>query len=256
MTPTPRTSAGSRPWRCWPVQLLAAYQASRRDTNVNPDETGEPDGSSGPGYGEDQPFPDDAPDGAETTAGDSVNPFLRPAPFRPGDIPCCPHAQTSTGSVVAASTSGGYRVDWARLLPAVTLYLHLAAAPPSTPSTADGHDDGDGAGSWVGTVVRWEGEGPVTTRYLREVLGPLCRFTVKPVLDLTRQAPVTAYETPAWMREAVHLITGGDVYPYAPSTSRRLDLDHAHPYRAPRPRRTTGPDPSRQPRPAHGSTTA
>jgi hypothetical protein len=45
--------------------------------------------------------------------------------------------------------------------------------------------------------------------------------------------PVTAYETPASMREAVHLITGGDVYPYASSTSRRLDLDHVQPYRPP-----------------------
>lgn len=228
------------------VQLLAAYQ-TRTQHQANADE---PDGTGGRGYAEDQPLPDprhddrtvddaDAATGTndgDTEAGETDclagNPFLRPEPFRPGDIPCCPHAQTHTGPDDAASTAG-FRVDWAKLLPSVKLYLHLAATLPNTGDLRGGDSDDAGAEPWVGTVVRWEGEGPVTTSYLREVLGPWCRFTVKPVLDLTAQSAVTAYETPAWMREAVQLITGGDVYPYAPSTSRRLDLDHVHPYRPP-----------------------
>jgi hypothetical protein len=216
------------------VQLLATFQARARRID------------NGPGYGEDQPFPDDttddindgaaagtagsdrAPHDDEATSreqrchGEGVNAFLRPEPFRPSDIPCCPHAQATAGM------AGGYRIDWAKLLPTVTLYLHLAVTPPTT-----GAQDGGELQSWVGDVVRWEGEGPVTVAYMRELLGPWCRFTIKPLIDLPGQVPVTAYETPASMREAVHLITGGDVYPYASSTSRRLDLDHVEPYRPP-----------------------
>ncbi|WP_156391516.1 MULTISPECIES: HNH endonuclease signature motif containing protein [unclassified Nocardioides] len=53
---------------------------------------------------------------------------------------------------------------------------------------------------------------------------------ITPVIDLNKQAPVDAYEIPSRMREAVHLIHPGDVFPYAANTSRRMDLDHAIPY--------------------------
>ncbi|KRC68454.1 hypothetical protein ASE20_16480 [Nocardioides sp. Root240] len=51
-----------------------------------------------------------------------------------------------------------------------------------------------------------------------------------PVIDLAGLAPVDAYEIPARLREAVHLIHPGDVFPYAANTSRRVDLDHQVPY--------------------------
>jgi hypothetical protein len=214
------------------VQLLAAFQALRQ--RAGSEAAADPD----------QPLPDDGGDPADAndgdaarkSGGDNANPFLRPEPFRPSDIPCCPHAQA--GAHLASDRRGagnGHVVNWAKLLPSVTLYLHLPASPPNVKRRATGGrtQDTTDVEPWVGKVVRWEGEGPITTQYLREVLGPLCRFTVKPVIDLAAQSAVTAYETPAWMREAVHLITGGDVYPYAPSTSRRLDLDHVRPYRPP-----------------------
>ena len=106
-------------------------------------------------------------------------------------------------------------VDWARLLPTVTLYVHL-----TDHTLASGHG-----------VARWEGEGPVSAQYVRDFLGPTSRFTIKPVIDLAGQAAVDAYEVPDRLREAVHLRTPADVFPYASNTSRRMDLDHTRPYR-------------------------
>ena len=106
-------------------------------------------------------------------------------------------------------------VDWARLLPTVTLYVHL-----TDHTLATGHG-----------VARWEGEGPISARYVRDFLGPTSRFTIKPVIDLAGQTAVDAYEIPDRLREAVHLRTPADVFPYASNTSRRMDLDHTRPYR-------------------------
>jgi hypothetical protein len=105
--------------------------------------------------------------------------------------------------------------DPKRLLPRVVLYLHLYART----------DTGE-----VGPVTRWEGEGPVTTAYLREVLGPACDFVIRPVIDLAGMAPVDAYEIPDRHREAVHLRTPADVFPFAANTSRRQQVDHTQPY--------------------------
>jgi hypothetical protein len=102
-----------------------------------------------------------------------------------------------------------------RLLPRVVLYLHLYART----------DTGE-----VGPVTRWEGEGPVTTAYLREVLGPACDFVIRPVIDLAGMAPVDAYEIPDRHREAVHLRTPADVFPFAANTSRHQQVDHTQPY--------------------------
>ncbi len=47
-----------------------------------------------------------------------------------------------------------------------------------------------------------------------------------------RIAPVDGYEIPDRMREAVHLTSPADAFPYASSVSRRTDLDHTKPYLA------------------------
>ncbi|MFW6866707.1 HNH endonuclease signature motif containing protein [Nocardioides sp. CPCC 206347] len=82
-------------------------------------------------------------------------------------------------------------------------------------------------------IARLEGHGPVTTDWVRHQVARLGlggNVRVAPVIDLNNQAPVDAYEIPSRMREAVHLIHPGDVFPYAANTSRRMDLDHAIPY--------------------------
>jgi len=81
-------------------------------------------------------------------------------------------------------------------------------------------------------VSRVERIGPVTATQTREWLGD-CAVTVKPVLDLAGITPVDAYEIPDRLREAVHLLTPADVFPYSTNTSHRMDLDHTTPYVSP-----------------------
>jgi hypothetical protein len=82
-------------------------------------------------------------------------------------------------------------------------------------------------------VVRIEGHGPVTTDWLRTVLGPRARFTVRPVIDIDGQAPVDAYEIPDRHRRAVRLLSPADVFPYASSTSPTMQIDHTQPWQPP-----------------------
>lgn len=119
-------------------------------------------------------------------------------------------------------------LDYTRLLPRVTLYLHVHR------DTVDDLVAKAGAGARRGTgVVRWEGHSPVTAEYVRDFLGPHAAFTIKPVIDLAGQVPVDGYEIPDRLREAVHLRTPADVFPYASATGRGLDYDHTTPYRHP-----------------------
>ena len=106
--------------------------------------------------------------------------------------------------------------DITDLLPNVQLFVHTYA---STDSQPDGED-----------VVRVEGHGPVTEAWVRDVLGPRARFTIKPVFDLAGQAPVDAWEIPDRHRQAVHLMTPADTFPHASCTSRQMQADHTIPY--------------------------
>ncbi len=78
-------------------------------------------------------------------------------------------------------------------------------------------------------VARVEGIGPVTIDQAKQWLGD-CTITLKPVIDLAGIAPVDAYEIPDHIREAIHLITPADTFPYASCLSRQMDLDHTIPY--------------------------
>jgi hypothetical protein len=104
--------------------------------------------------------------------------------------------------------------------PPATLYVHLTDQALQT---------GIGTGSGVARV---EGIGPITLNRLRDWLSH-SRVTVKPVIDLTNQKPVDGYEIPTRLREAIHLISPVDCFPYATSASRTTDLDHTTPYLPP-----------------------
>jgi hypothetical protein len=79
-------------------------------------------------------------------------------------------------------------------------------------------------------VARVEGGiGPVTVQQAAEFLGHR-DVAVKPVIDLAGQTAVDCYETPAAMREVVHLLRPRCTFPYSTSTSRSNDLDHPEPY--------------------------
>jgi hypothetical protein len=102
--------------------------------------------------------------------------------------------------------------DVTELLPTVQLYLHTYPGPDSEP------------------IARLEGHGPVTEAWISRVLGPRARFKITPVLDLEGQAPVDAYEIPDRHRQAVHLMTPADTFPFSSSLSRKMQLDHTIPY--------------------------
>ncbi len=103
-----------------------------------------------------------------------------------------------------------------RILPRSVLHIHATAA---------GLRAGQGA-------ARMEGVGPITFGALQEFLKH-SRVTCVQVLDPLEQRPVDGYEFPATTREAAFTLSPRDVFPFAPSTSRRRDVDHPIPYRPP-----------------------
>ncbi len=119
--------------------------------------------------------------------------------------------------------------DLATLLPAVTLFVHLYAghAAASGPERVTEVDPETGS---VERVARVEGHGMVTESWLKTVLGPRARFVVRPVIDLAGQSPVDGYEIPDRHRQAVHLMTPADTFPFASNLSRKKQVDHTVPY--------------------------
>ncbi len=110
--------------------------------------------------------------------------------------------------LLLANPGAGPETDVRDLLPTVTLYLHQYAGLDAEP------------------VARLEGHGPVTEAWITRVLGPRCTINVQPVLDLAGQAPVDAYEIPDRHRQAVHLMTPADTFPFSSSLSRSKQIDH------------------------------
>jgi hypothetical protein len=106
--------------------------------------------------------------------------------------------------------------------PVVHYYVHTYLGPDADP-------DPDPEPN-IGGIARVEGHGPVTDTWVRDTLGPTCRFKIQPVLDLAGQAPVDAYEIPDRHRQAVHLITPADTFPHGSSLSRTQQVDHTIPY--------------------------
>lgn len=117
----------------------------------------------------------------------------------------------------------------ADLLPDVIIHVHAYASPESEvapDANPDGTDDADTH------IVRVEKHGAVTEAWLRRVLGPNARFTIRPVIDLAGQAPVDFYEIPDRHRRAVRLMTPADCFPYASSLSSKMQIDHTIPFDA------------------------
>ena len=103
--------------------------------------------------------------------------------------------------------------DLTRLAPRCVLHLHLHE------SVARGADG----------VARVEALGAFTLAQLRCLLGG-AQVKVQPVIDLSDRVRTTAYEHPESLKERVHLVTDGDYWPFATSTSRQVDYDHPTPY--------------------------
>ncbi|WP_122816276.1 hypothetical protein [Nocardioides pantholopis] len=129
--------------------------------------------------------------------------------------------------LLAAGTPATADRDLRDLMPTATLHLHAFAGGAAGLVTE--HDQ---EGRPVEAIARLEGHGPVTESWIRRVLGPSCRFTVRPVLDIEGQVPVDAYEVPDRHRRAVRLMTPADVFPWG-STLGPGQIDHTEPYVSP-----------------------
>ena len=88
---------------------------------------------------------------------------------------------------------------------------------------------GVGAGPDSDQIARVEGCGPVTETWIRDHLSPHANVTIRPVLDIEGQAPVDSYEIPDRHRQAVHLMTPADTFPYSTSL-HPSEIDHTKPY--------------------------
>ena len=113
------------------------------------------------------------------------------------------------------------RVDPGRVRPEATLYVHMSRESL----------DAARAGEMTG-VARVEGVGPVTVGQVQQFLGH-ARVRMQPVIDLAEDIPVTGYEVPDRMGEALHLRTPVGVFPYSSNASRGKDRDHTKPYVSP-----------------------
>ena len=109
----------------------------------------------------------------------------------------------------------------AKLAPKAVLYVHLHESA-LRPDRGCEH-------CCRGSVARVEGLGPFGLSQLAELL-QRTQLVVKPVIDLSDRVRSTAYEHSDTLKERVHLVTGGDYWPFATSTSRAVEYDHPTPY--------------------------
>jgi hypothetical protein len=216
------------------LSLLAQHTATAPD---NPGEHGDPGDNTGdPGENGDTGSAGDAPerdssagDGPEghgsagdgpqgDTAGDP-EPDPEPEPETEPEHAALPSylgcPEDLRAALALLDRLGGPGL--ARLLPPATLYVHI-----------DRHALTTGQGS-----AHVEGIGALTLQQACALLGHR-RVKLTEVIDLAAgHDPVDGYAHPARMREHLHLTNPRDVFPFAPNTSRRKDIDHPIPYRPP-----------------------
>lgn len=143
---------------------------------------------------------------------EDVEPPAEPEPPTAADDPVLTRAMAFPADLLEALR----HADLTPLAPRCVFYVHLHQ---TTLLGAPG-------------VARVEDLGPMGLAQLPELLART-RVVVRPVIDLSDRVRTTAYEHPESLKERLHLVTGGDYWPYATSTSRRVDVDHPTPYADP-----------------------
>jgi hypothetical protein len=136
-------------------------------------------------------------------------------------------------------------IDWSRLLPALTIFVHLYGGRITQTPDRTGSGRTGGGRMVVGAdrggspdLVRVEGLGVVTEAWLRGHfnLHPHQKVRLTPVLDLEDQAPVDAWEIPDRHRQAVRVMTPADSFPWGSASTNRSDgwrsmqIDHNTPW--------------------------
>lgn len=215
------------------VKVLAAY-ATWRDRPADPDGT-----HTSPGNQDRDP---DLP--TDPTLHDGADKDLD------GIVADADELWRTSGNGTPGTAHGGAPViAWDKLLPSLTLFIHLYGGrihptePPPTDSPADGPPGQPQA--FVGAdrgeapeIIRIEGIGTATEAWLRAhfSLHPAQKVTVRPVIDLENMAPVDAWEIPERHRTAVRLLTPADCFPWGSATTNRPDgwagmqIDHTAPW--------------------------
>jgi hypothetical protein len=109
-------------------------------------------------------------------------------------------------------------IDPATARPRAIIYVHLSVEALTA-----------GTG-----ICRVENIGPVLLSRLQTLLGDHCSINLKPVIDLPAgHTPLDCYEIPASLREQLLLRYPVDVFPYANTITRAVDIDHTIPYLSP-----------------------
>jgi hypothetical protein len=204
-------------WLARPAELfilLLEHTETATDVDADADADAESDndaggGSDAEGYGSDSP-PECGPDPELDLTVDEPD-------AESEDVDADVVADPARAFAFPADLLDALRdIDLTPLAPKVVLHVHLHEA------ALHGTDGVNG-------VARVEGFGPVTLARLEEMLRG-CVVKVQPVKDLSDRVRYTAYEHPESLRDQVHLVTGGDYWPWATSTSRHVDIDHPIPY--------------------------
>ena len=78
-------------------------------------------------------------------------------------------------------------------------------------------------------MARVEEIGPLLLEELTQLLGH-AHITLAPVIDLATSISVNSYEHPEPVKDRTHLRTVGEVFPHAATISRKVDMDHPHPF--------------------------
>ena len=83
-------------------------------------------------------------------------------------------------------------------------------------------------------ICRVENIGPILLNRLQTLLGDHCSINLKPVIDLPAgHIPLDCYEIPASLREQLLLRYPADIFPYANTVTRSVDIDHTIAYLSP-----------------------
>lgn len=186
------------------LQDFAAGLIAMPDTVPSPEDT------------DDTLGPDDEPEDPETVGEGDLHPSENDADDPEPETHSCPTCRgegTVSGDPTAFTKP--VRVDPKKLLPPVTLYIHLSEQSFRDPAKG---------------VARFEGVGPITVSNVQKFLGDGCAVTVKQVIDPAGLKPVDAYETPDRLREALYLRSPACVFPWSVNLSRRKDAEHTVPY--------------------------
>ena len=109
-----------------------------------------------------------------------------------------------------------YRISPRDLLPKTVVYLHV---------------DRDTLLKNSG-VARAEDVGPITADQFKHWIRGK-HLTITPVIDPANTPAVDSYQTSGRLKDALRMIMPAEAFPYGTNTGRRIDHDHAVPYRPP-----------------------